>query len=280
MTVRTNYYHRTLSILRTLNASTIVVFIALVIFSVNVQASSLARNNLSKQTEDARTDESFWNPSSYTPITVITTFLLVINAAQAGLFWWQLRLIRKTLKTTEDQVKNTQETISIARAALPRAWLYIEMAAKTGPNVTFGVRGGIIIPIAVRNYGELPATIIDIQCELYITGPESHLDGFEIVPIPFYGDGTTNAIKTTNGLMAYGYKGVTILPKGEIVATDIHHYPSPVPLRGREKFLRLIVRYADPAGDDRETGYIGKLGPTPTDDFVSPIIDRRYSYHL
>ncbi len=70
--------------------------------SVNYPTNSYGSEEAEQSQGDQQPNESFWRPSTYGPVTFFTAVLAFIGLCQAGLFWWQLFLIRKGLVDTGD----------------------------------------------------------------------------------------------------------------------------------------------------------------------------------
>jgi hypothetical protein len=141
-------------------------------------------------------------------IALYTILLVLVGVGQLGLFWWQLHLIRDSLKDAHTAAEAAKESADRTREALAhtrfvasrqlRAYLCIDMLDFSGDAV-----GGLdfrlseaTLTFVLKNKGETPAYNISVETVIppFLTGlfGRIHAASFSfwagvIPPIPIFG---------------------------------------------------------------------------------------------
>ncbi len=120
-------------------------------------------------------------------VAVFTVLLVAVGIGQLGLFWWQLNLIRISLKDTKDAADAAKISADASTNAVKlaertaktqlRAYLALNTQSPT-PDIYggLGVRddGSIMVQFYIKNTGQTPAYEIVTTVELEIDYPCSH----------------------------------------------------------------------------------------------------------
>jgi hypothetical protein len=116
---------------------------------------------------------SFWATTVRDPINLFTFALVLVGAIQAGLFFWQLSLIRDSLKDTQeaadaarDSAKAAKDGVELARETSERelrAYVLPEIA-----RVTQFHPDNVACLVILRNSGKTPASDISIWSSVAI----------------------------------------------------------------------------------------------------------------
>ena len=216
-----------------------------------------------------RKNETFWQRVGGDPLNVFTLSLVVVGGIQAGLFLWQLDIIRKSLVDAEKAANAAAEA---ARAATDQADIakrtfldrerpyifafevqYIKQSNWAGPLYPF------CVSYSVANYGNMPAIIqrafIEVVCGRKTDPPypgaafvgnrlmsspilpaqERRTGLTELIPREFI-TGTTHAIITDEAVPG----GPFVFPEWKIPA-------------GEDIFLEIIIQYDGPFSMGHET---------------------------
>ncbi len=231
---------------------------------------------IERKAVDAAEKQAVWAQNTFW-LGVAGTIFVILTLAATSLSTWASK------RSADAAVRQAE----LAQKALPRSWLYIELTPQDRPQVDYGPGGSLKIPMWIRNYGTIPGTIVSIETGLYVTGYDAHMPEypFRIVTTPFEIGGSCipDCIVECPTLLDYKYKGTTIAA-GSGVPDEHITFGIPAPQRtprewrGKQKFLRMIIRYSDPYGSHRETGYLGQLGRS-NDLFIIQISDEQYSYY-
>src|SRR5713101_6196503 len=128
---------------------------------------SPSRDNQIKSRGQAGNNQYYWQWGPADPgSTIVTLLLVLVGGVQAGLFVWQLRIIKRTLKPAEDAAKAAQDTAKIAERSLTE----LERPLIGLQVVQVGLRYlksdefvDIIRPLKFNffNYGRTPAVLLN-----------------------------------------------------------------------------------------------------------------------
>lgn len=228
----------------------------------------------------------------------ITDWVQAISAAVTFLATLGLLYVGgQQLRTYKEQAKLMGSQLAVARATVPRAWLYAEFN-EPGPKVI--TQGGniAVIPFSIRNHGTTPATITQVDLRYYFGGfddgkifnPEQELitTPFEVgeigkptAPIP-------GAVECKFTSSPYIFDGTTISPnqsapeesKKSLIQIGYPAFKQSghAGFRGKEQYIFVVIKYSDPNGFDRETSYLGHVRANDPGQIVQSN-DPRYSYH-
>jgi hypothetical protein len=189
-------------------------------------------------------------------LTIFTLFLFVAAITQIGFFWWQLRIITRTIKPTEDAAnaaKNAANAaIDQAKTAVAAERAYVTIAHMSpGLDIQKDEKGASWgwVTVRVKNFGRTPARVTDVLLKPIILPKD------EILPdIPNY------ARK----------RETRKIPKGFIVSNDEIFYGETYSLlpgieAGTHKFwLCGYVDYIDQFGQRHRGGY-ARVYDAPSD---------------
>jgi hypothetical protein len=152
-----------------------------VVFSFAISAHQQVQGEQSPKeansvSQSSPEDKAFWAD----PINPLTLLLVLVGAIQAGLFVWQLGLIRKGLADTKEAADAAKESTQTANASLAlsrqtaehqlRAYVMVDKAV----TVNFGPKP--TAQVVIKNFGATPAygftiwTVVDVATDP-IDGP-------------------------------------------------------------------------------------------------------------
>jgi hypothetical protein len=112
------------------------------------------------------------------PLAVFTLGLVFIGLVQAGIFYGQMRLIRKSLRPAEQAAKAAQAAAEhIPR--VERAYLFVTMKAEyfgtilteyanmTGDNLKERIGSNLVVDFLIENEGKTPAIIKSVSAQMF-----------------------------------------------------------------------------------------------------------------
>ncbi len=148
-------------------------FASLAVTSVNDQQSqNCSPKAYSSSQEQSEGQLDFLERTVSEPVSLFTFLLVVVAAGQLGLFWWQLDLIRDSVKDTNIAAIAAQSSAKTAERALTtleRPFVYCSIS-KPGISADSGVSQGHGRPVklnvelgdtelAIKNFGRTPAQV-------------------------------------------------------------------------------------------------------------------------
>lgn len=103
---------------------------------------------------------------------LFTGILVVVGIAQAGLFFWQLILIKRSMSDNKTVARAAQASADAALAALDRPWLMFEgfeLNTRSWSNGNAPLKS----QFRISNYGKAPAIIKSLKV-VHFRGPHHH----------------------------------------------------------------------------------------------------------
>ncbi len=188
---------------------------------------------------------------------------VVCFLAVAGLQIQQVLLKQEAVTSPEKAQQNVIQT------DIRRARLSIEFVAPLSLNVTYfpphapDIRSfRIDLPITVRNYGQMPATVTKIDAQLIVP----NAGGLNADPPD---DPANIAAAYTsefaNRIWRSGYEGKIVAPSEKLASFfpasfDFMNRPNILwHMEGLPKWLLVVVNYTDPLGTEGVTSYYGEV---------------------
>lgn len=102
----------------------------------------------------------------------LTGALVVVGIAQACLFLWQLKLIKRSMSDNKIVAKAAQASADAALAALDRPWLMLE-GFRLNKSAWQNGNAPLKAQFRISNYGKAPAVIKDLKI-VHFRGPHHH----------------------------------------------------------------------------------------------------------
>jgi hypothetical protein len=233
-------------------------------------------------TNQQKQEEAWWKRASE-PLTVITFLLVVVGAAQLGLFYRQLTLIHDSLI---DAKKAAEAAQSAAAATTKQAKISEDALVKVERPYVFvfavrGIRhdtenGGFYVEYTVANYGKLPAIIEDANIGFEISDraepaiPPRLFDGHQLLASPILQSGEQRRL--IRGYFPQGMLGSGLIVQiertvrnGDPIVAEPRASDEVVPEfnipEGFDLFFRAVIGYRGPFTHGHDTGALWLYNP-------------------
>lgn len=195
--------------------------------------------------------------------TGVIALATIISVIISGLQW------RALVRTDE-----------ATRAGLPRSWLFVE-TKDSGSDVTMSDDGtfSLSVRFSLKNYGTTPALIKSVDADLLIPAA-----GQQNARLPRAGFGRARGFFYDRaGIFENDLVGRVLRPTEEVIPSHPLMFKLPASaghneerIRVLRKWLRVVVQYADPGGQDRQTSSVYDLSMSGPGTLVVP--DSKYTY--
>jgi hypothetical protein len=236
--------------------------------------------------------------------TILSTLALI--GALVGYF-----SLRSQTEASWKTANEARRQADAAEKNIPRAWLFIEFPDKKEQTdranelgrvpcapaehvelafVPFGCitkydhddgtrSYNVTIIFSVHNYGQIPAIIESTEAYLFVIADPNRFSTFSPTPFDVQGH-LANAVSCTKAGGLDDLSGTTVVSNGSVKLPPstyfvLYNQRSAESFGFFRKWVWIIVKYRDPYGGSRETGYMAKVEWSG----VSGVTDKRYTYN-